>query len=62
MNEMTIPGPAYFAAAMAGEDENARADDRADAQRREVDGAERAFEALILERLGLQIGDAPSGE
>ena len=62
MNEITIAGPAILRGGVAGEDENSRADDRADAQRREIDRAERAFEALVGQRFGLQIGDAPAGE
>ena len=37
--------PGVLRGGMAGEHENARADDGADAQRREIDRAERAFEA-----------------
>ena len=62
MKEIDDARPGILRGGVAGEDENARADDGADAQRREVDGPERAFEALVLERLGLQIGDASAGE
>ena len=47
---------------LAGEDKNAGADDRADAQRGEVDGAEGAFEAFVRQHLGLQVGDASAAK
>jgi len=57
-----MAGPAYFAAACPVRTKIPAPMIAADAQRREIDRAEHAFEALVSQRLGLQIGHAPTGE
>ena len=60
--ESTSAGPGVLRRRRAGEDEDAGADDRADAERGEVQRTERAAERRPL-GFGLELGDAAgSGE
>ena len=56
--DSTIAGPAFCAATVPREYENAGANDRANAEGSEIDRAESAFKAVIGQRLSLQIGNA----